>query len=160
MRHRSEHRRAERPLVAALYQRRINGRRQIRRQAARGGAQHMIDRELQNHRNGYRESQRPVIPQRAAVGPSSIRRLSFPEDLTQTRIELAPAPLPRGPIGESASVVAYPHLPPAIGQHRPYRLPYRSRVRWIFTLNLLIYNGGRYWDRTSGPCRVKAVLYR
>jgi hypothetical protein len=20
--------------------------------------------------------------------------------------------------------------------------------------------GGRYWDRTSGPCRVKAVLYR
>ena len=27
----------------------------------------------------------------------------------------------------------------------------------------LIYyeiHGGRYWDRTSGPCRVKAVLYR
>jgi hypothetical protein len=23
----------------------------------------------------------------------------------------------------------------------------------------LIY-GGRYWDRTSDPCRVKAVLYR
>jgi hypothetical protein len=21
-------------------------------------------------------------------------------------------------------------------------------------------NGGRYWDRTSDPCRVKAVLYR
>ena len=51
MRHRSEHRRAERPLVAALYQRRIDGRRQIRRQSARGGAQHMIDHELQNHRN-------------------------------------------------------------------------------------------------------------
>ena len=24
----------------------------------------------------------------------------------------------------------------------------------------LDYYGGRYWDRTSGPCRVKAVLYR
>ncbi len=23
---------------------------------------------------------------------------------------------------------------------------------WVF--------GGRYWDRTSDPCRVKAVLYR
>ena len=22
------------------------------------------------------------------------------------------------------------------------------------------YNGGRYWDRTSGPARVKRVLYR
>lgn len=21
-------------------------------------------------------------------------------------------------------------------------------------------NGGRYWDRTSDPCRVKAMLYR
>jgi hypothetical protein len=24
----------------------------------------------------------------------------------------------------------------------------------------LLISGGRYWDRTSGPCRVKAVLYR
>ena len=24
----------------------------------------------------------------------------------------------------------------------------------------LSVNGGSYWDRTSGPCRVKAVLYR
>ncbi len=23
-----------------------------------------------------------------------------------------------------------------------------------------IFLGGWYWDRTSGPCRVKAVLYR
>ena len=23
-----------------------------------------------------------------------------------------------------------------------------------------LISGGRYWDRTSGPCRVKAVLYR
>jgi hypothetical protein len=23
-----------------------------------------------------------------------------------------------------------------------------------------VFYGGRYWDRTSGPCRVKAVLYR
>ena len=23
-----------------------------------------------------------------------------------------------------------------------------------------VYGGGRYWDRTSDPCRVKAVLYR
>jgi len=22
------------------------------------------------------------------------------------------------------------------------------------------FYGGSYWDRTSGPCRVKAVLYR
>ena len=27
-------------------------------------------------------------------------------------------------------------------------------------LRKYLISGGRYWDRTSGPCRVKAVLYR
>ncbi len=40
----------------------------------------------------------------------------------------------------------------------------KSRPRY-FILQLgviakLLIIGGWYWDRTSGPCRVKAVLYR
>lgn len=30
----------------------------------------------------------------------------------------------------------------------------------IFRHFCLEFFGGRYWDRTSDPCRVKAVLYR
>ena len=26
--------------------------------------------------------------------------------------------------------------------------------------SFFMFTGGRYWDRTSDPCRVKAVLYR
>ena len=33
----------------------------------------------------------------------------------------------------------------------------------VIEIRLLLHKyaiGGRYWDRTSDPCRVKAVLYR
>ena len=33
-------------------------------------------------------------------------------------------------------------------------------VRGRYQFSKLLISGGRYWDRTSGPCRVKAVLYR
>ena len=39
-------------------------------------------------------------------------------------------------------------------------LPYGARRSWEGARKYLIFLGGRYWDRTSGPCRVKAVLYR
>jgi hypothetical protein len=37
--------------------------------------------------------------------------------------------------------------------------PVYFKDRRLYMGKSLIY-GGRYWDRTSDPCRVKAVLYR
>ena len=33
-------------------------------------------------------------------------------------------------------------------------------VRPRLVIRRSLISGGRYWDRTSDPCRVKAVLYR
>jgi hypothetical protein len=52
------------------------------------------------------------------------------------------------------------------GQHVPYRQDFRgyqnrNGMQQQRPVTARVDDsGGRYWDRTSGPCRVKAVLYR
>ena len=49
---------------------------------------------------------------------------------------------------------------------RPLRIEFSNALYHVAALGdrredkCLRNYGGRYWDRTSDPCRVKAVLYR